>query len=229
MFNLEQAISEWRRKMLADGIKNPAVLDELESHLREDIERQIRSGANEDQACEIAARNIGRSDLLKAEFVKIGRGAEISLGKIIGTALCLLAAAFAIMAIPAVCTIREMSIAQRLLGFGAIGVVLLAVASWRFSYKFLPIIRSRRARMAASIGIGLAGALWLYAFEALLVLAIVPHVLNGSRVTSAENFFPVFTIGLSFLWAIALAATLGAVAYGLEEAGQRELRKGAYV
>ena len=33
MFNLEQAISEWRLQMLAAGIKTTESLDELENHL----------------------------------------------------------------------------------------------------------------------------------------------------------------------------------------------------
>jgi hypothetical protein len=33
MFDLERAISDWRRHMLAAGLKAPAPLDELESHL----------------------------------------------------------------------------------------------------------------------------------------------------------------------------------------------------
>jgi hypothetical protein len=41
MFNLEQSIAEWRQQMLAAGIKTPATLNELESHLREEFERQI--------------------------------------------------------------------------------------------------------------------------------------------------------------------------------------------
>jgi ATP-dependent Clp protease ATP-binding subunit ClpA len=32
MFDLNQAISEWRKKMIAGGINPPAVLDELENH-----------------------------------------------------------------------------------------------------------------------------------------------------------------------------------------------------
>jgi hypothetical protein len=40
MFNLEQAISEWRRQMIAVGIKTPVPLEELESHLREDVEQR---------------------------------------------------------------------------------------------------------------------------------------------------------------------------------------------
>jgi hypothetical protein len=54
MFNLEQAISEWRRQMLAAGIKTPVPLEELELHLREEIERQIQSGASKQQAFAMA-------------------------------------------------------------------------------------------------------------------------------------------------------------------------------
>ncbi len=46
MFNLEQAISEWRRQMLAAGLKTPVPLEELESHLRQDVEQQMQLGIN---------------------------------------------------------------------------------------------------------------------------------------------------------------------------------------
>ena len=42
MFNLEQSIADWRRQMLAAGIKMPVPLEELESHLREDIAQQMQ-------------------------------------------------------------------------------------------------------------------------------------------------------------------------------------------
>ena len=41
MFNLEAAIADWRRQMLAAGIKAPVPLEELESHMREDVENQL--------------------------------------------------------------------------------------------------------------------------------------------------------------------------------------------
>src|SRR6267154_3427870 len=44
MFDLDQAIAQWRRQMLAAGIKTPVTLDELESHLRDDVEQQVQSG-----------------------------------------------------------------------------------------------------------------------------------------------------------------------------------------
>lgn len=70
MFNPEQAIAEWRKQMLAAGIKTPVPLEELESHLREDAERQMSSGLGAQQAFEIAIKRIGQADALKSEFKK---------------------------------------------------------------------------------------------------------------------------------------------------------------
>jgi hypothetical protein len=74
MFNLDQAISEWRRQMLATGVKALDILDELESHLREAIDEQIQAGSNPEQAFEIAVRRIGNPDALRSEFAKVGGG-----------------------------------------------------------------------------------------------------------------------------------------------------------
>jgi hypothetical protein len=70
MFNLEQAIAVWRRQMLAAGIKTPAPLEELEIHLREEVEQQMRSGTEAQPALEAAIQKIGRAGVLKNEFQK---------------------------------------------------------------------------------------------------------------------------------------------------------------
>jgi len=70
MFNLEQAITAWRRQMLAAGIQSPVPLEELEIHLREEIGRQIRAGLNEQTAFEISVEQIGLAFPLKQEFEK---------------------------------------------------------------------------------------------------------------------------------------------------------------
>ncbi len=72
MFDLEKSIADWRNQMLAAGIKTPVPLEELEIHLRENIEQQMQSGANEQRAFEMAALQIGQADVLKTEFVKAG-------------------------------------------------------------------------------------------------------------------------------------------------------------
>ena len=45
MFDLEKSIADWRTQMLAAGIKSPVPLEELESHLREEITQQTKSGS----------------------------------------------------------------------------------------------------------------------------------------------------------------------------------------
>jgi hypothetical protein len=70
MFNLEHSIVEWRKQMLAAGIRSPAPLEELEAHLREEIERRMKSGLSEQNAFEISVRRIGRPKILESEFKK---------------------------------------------------------------------------------------------------------------------------------------------------------------
>jgi hypothetical protein len=76
MFNLDEAITEWRRKMAAAGVKTPAPLDELESHLRDEVEQQVLSGSSEERAFEIALQRIGRAEALKTEFNKVEETTE---------------------------------------------------------------------------------------------------------------------------------------------------------
>ena len=69
--NLEENISVWRRQMMAAGIKTPVPLEELESHLREDIERQMKSGLSEPIAFEVSVKQIGQPQSLRTEFKKV--------------------------------------------------------------------------------------------------------------------------------------------------------------
>ena len=73
MFNLETAIADWRKQMLAAGIKTPVPLEELESHLREEIERQIKSGLSEPIAFEVSVKQVGQPQTLRNEFKKVER------------------------------------------------------------------------------------------------------------------------------------------------------------
>ena len=71
MFDLEKSIKDWRWQMFVAGIKTPVPLDELEIHLREEIERQMKSGIGEQKAFEISVQQIGQPKMLKTEFNKI--------------------------------------------------------------------------------------------------------------------------------------------------------------
>lgn len=77
MFDLEKAVAEWRQKMRANGIKSPAPLDELETHLRDDLEQRLKAGQNEQLAFTEAVQGLGRPGALRHEFRKIDRTADI--------------------------------------------------------------------------------------------------------------------------------------------------------
>jgi hypothetical protein len=70
MSDLERSIAEWRWRMLAAGIKGPVPLEELENHLREDVEEQMRAGTGEQQAFETAVQRMGDAGDIKGEFNK---------------------------------------------------------------------------------------------------------------------------------------------------------------
>src|SRR5438477_9844694 len=72
MFELEKAIAEWRQQMVAAGIKKGEALDELESHLRDDIQQQVQRGLTKEEAFEMAVERIGAAQALKSEFAKAG-------------------------------------------------------------------------------------------------------------------------------------------------------------
>ena len=73
MFDLEQSIADWRRQMLAAGIKTPVPLEELEIHLREEIERQMKSGLSEQGIFNSAVQKIGEARVVQTEFKKLNQ------------------------------------------------------------------------------------------------------------------------------------------------------------
>jgi hypothetical protein len=72
MFNLEQTIAEWRRQMRAAGIKTPVPLEELEIHLRDEIDQQMKSGLAEQEAFNSGVQKMGQAHALQNEFKKVG-------------------------------------------------------------------------------------------------------------------------------------------------------------
>jgi hypothetical protein len=61
MFNLDHAITEWRRQMLAGGIQAPIPLEELENHLRDDVEQQLQAGLSAEQAFNASVLRVGQA------------------------------------------------------------------------------------------------------------------------------------------------------------------------
>ena len=71
MPGLDAKTAAWREEMLAAGM-SPETVAELESHLCDDIARQIRSGVSEKNAFDNSVRQLGGPVELKTEFQKYG-------------------------------------------------------------------------------------------------------------------------------------------------------------
>lgn len=85
MPDLEEKIAEWRTRMAAGGINSLAVLDEPESHLREEIRARLSAGDSETVAFQTAAARIGSAGSLRMEFNKIT--GVVSLPVLIGASI----------------------------------------------------------------------------------------------------------------------------------------------
>src|SRR5689334_19309561 len=71
MFDLDLAIAKWRKQMAAGGVCSNRVLDELESHLHDDVDQQIGAGLDAQRAFENAVHHLGPAAALESEFEKI--------------------------------------------------------------------------------------------------------------------------------------------------------------
>jgi hypothetical protein len=73
MFDLEVAISQWRRQVESKWIRDQRALAELEDHLREDIAALAQIGLSDEEAWKEAASRLGDPVALGREFSKIDR------------------------------------------------------------------------------------------------------------------------------------------------------------
>jgi hypothetical protein len=170
MFNLEQSIAEWRQQMQAAGVKTPVPLEELESHLRDEIERQMNTGLSEAEAFQSAVQKIGPAHTVQNEFRKVEateearrwKEGQIWLGAILGL--------LQLIVIGAVLFNSEMTFGQRMSGLAAMATsfVLVAVVG-RLSCQIFPVIPARRTRTAIVFIAGsVPGIIWFWIFARFL-------------------------------------------------------------
>ena len=211
MFDLEKAIADWQRQMMAAGIKTPVPLEELEIHLREEIERQMRSGLDVQKAFEAATRQIGQARALRSEFGKN----DVSIGarfvELTGIAWGVIAGLFSLWTLFFLFTIHEVNWVGRMLGLVAIASTVL---SWRYGYRVLPVIRHRHVRTLMGFAGCIVSILWMGTFVKLILPSLV--VLPTKTDTS-----PAWLM-VSFLWAWTVAATLASTAHGLKKVASRK-------
>ena len=202
---LEQSISEWRKQMLAAGIQTPVPLEELEIHLREEIERQMLAGADAETAFQSAAEKIGRMETLKTEFTKVDAAKKsicwerwivslMSFGVVIPLGLYIVLK-------------DEMSAGWRLAGFANFAAIALAILGWRQINKVFPVIPNQRTRLVIGLSLAALGMAGMIVF----MNFVLPHF-----------DFTEGQLGVVVLWGMTVMAAFGGVASGLEEAARKQ-------
>jgi len=198
MFNLDHAITEWRRQMTAGGIKAPSVLDELESHVREDVDRQMRSGVDTEKAFQSAVQKIGPASALKNEFKKstVATIAEISM-----IAVAVLFVAFGIFLGTVTVIFCYLTPGERLIGSIAISLTIAIACLWSKLAPLLPVIHRKGKRQLIEVACLGAGFGICSLFIQLLVNRFTSPV---SGMIPAIGFFGLVPIALGFGIAAAL-------------------------
>jgi hypothetical protein len=160
MFDLERAIHAWRRQMAAGGVHPAEALDELESHLRDDVAEQVRSGADAEPAFAAAVRRLGPAWALREEFTKAERAPLRRRQRRFVQGVCFVSAAGVLLINTWTLIEYDLGAAERVVGLCAVVFVALYLAS----VPFLPGLLSRAAwvRYMATVKV------------ASLLLALVP-------------------------------------------------------
>jgi hypothetical protein len=204
MFNLEQAVAEWRRQMVKAGIKTPVPLEELEIHLREDIAQQMRSGLSAQQAFGIAVKKIGHAPELKREFKKVSAPMEAQFVKLAGIACVVVALFCPLCVLIPVLFNPAISWWPKALGLAAVATTIATtILSWRYNHKFLPVICSQLVRRSVGIVCYVGCVVWIRLF-----------LMNFPQETPRSLLLVAFLYGSG--WTV--MAMLGGVGHGLEKA-----------
>lgn len=71
MFQLKEAIQHWRSNLLQNQTVTDTDVEELESHLRDEIDSLVLTGLNEEEAFMVASHRMGDSRTIGYEFAKV--------------------------------------------------------------------------------------------------------------------------------------------------------------
>jgi len=208
MFELEQAIVDWRRQMLAAGIKTPVPLEELEIHLREEIERRTESGLNEAEAFKVSVQKIGPAQVIQNEFRKVEASKEDRQWQnmqILFVALTGLVPLMGSAGFSKQGAFWEMTPSQIIAALAALASFSLLAWSGRLSYRLFPVIPTKRTRDTVHLVCALPVALWWVAFLCL----IVPYygfTVGQLFVTLLWALFPPMGACIGLIWGMETAA-----------------------
>jgi hypothetical protein len=209
MFDLEKAIEEWQRQMRAAGIRTPAPLDELESHLREDVATQMTAGCEASQAFQRAVSSLGAPAALQAEFASARLPREHRDRTL---RLCCLAAGALVYACPLLLNasriLGQMDSADGRLAMAAFALTLLSLFAGFPACRFLPVIAEPRTRTRIQALSFIPILVWFV----VLTFGMVPRLECG-----------VGHLSMLTLWAFSPLGVYAGVVFGLDEAARRSV------
>jgi len=199
MFELEQAIADWRRELDHAGVKTSVVLDELESHLRDEIDAQMRLGVDERQAFQTAVEQIGQARTLARELT----GEQKLRNAILLAATVLYSLVAGVPVLFRLGSFSDINSAQQSSALAAVGVAVTALFAGRLIARILPVVSSRCSRIV----IYSSGVLLLFVWLALFYHHVMTRVeWNMSQLVVA------------LLWALSPWGAVCGIQWGMEEA-----------
>ena len=212
MFNLEQAIASWRKKLSASGINSPAVLDELEDHLRLAMESQVQNGLPGDRAFDAAVQKIGTSNVLREEFTKALCSGENRERKHKLAWMGIAALGYAVpIGLSGRHLLSQLNVQEQWQATAAFTFTILSLFSGLIAYRVLPVIPDKHLRTRIQFAVFLPVLVWVAAF-AFFILPRVEFTFGRLLVTT--------------LWALSPLATFSGVVFGLDEAVWRKRVQG---
>jgi hypothetical protein len=215
MFSLEQSITAWRKQMLAGGIKAPVPLDELEGHLREEVDRRVREGIQTQLAFEEAVLKMGAAGELKAEFSRGWRWRDLLEIELVDKkrgaqwlpTICLVTAnavflAFSVMVIGSLGKTSVMTHPEGISAMAAMLISDLLFSSGFLGRRLFPVIPRKGVRLALGAS--------LSALIALGMMVLISRI-DGD----------IGRLMMEFCWAFFVPmGALGGLIFGLERAAQ---------
>jgi len=212
MYNLEKSIADWRQQMHAAGIQTPVPLVELEAHLRDDIDQQVRSGMTEPAAFEAAVQKLGQVQTVQAEFEKV-EGAKATIQWwFLEVTLVLITTVFPLCMCRTVLHFKpgyltDLTPSQKTSSLAAIAVFALLAWSGRLGCKLFPVICAKRTRdIVTALAVAPVLLWWL-----IFLIIIVPR-----------HDFDMAQFTMTFLWGfISPAGAMLGLVWGMEAAARK--------
>ena len=162
MFNLGKAIEPWRGRMMAGGLGEPEVLDELESHLRDDIEQRERQGLSGEAAFSAAVEALGQAPALQREFNKMNPPVPKQTAVTLCIRMCCWGSAAFVGAAGGWALCQTEVNAASALRLAAVVLAALYFLKLPFLYQRLPFMRNPVTRESIRFVSILAWPAWVY-------------------------------------------------------------------